>query len=58
MNRYLSLALAAPIALVAIAPTSAQNTDKMSQVVAHMKAVTTMTANFTQTDRAGKSLTG
>jgi outer membrane lipoprotein-sorting protein len=58
MNRYLSLALAAPIALIAIAPTSAQNADKMSQVVAHMKAVTTMTASFTQTDRAGKSLTG
>ena len=45
------------IALVAAAPLAAQS-DDLSLVSAHLKAVTTMTAEFTQTDRAGKSLTG
>jgi outer membrane lipoprotein-sorting protein len=44
-------------ALVATAPVSAQR-DDLSLVSAHLKAVTTMTADFTQTDRAGKVLTG
>ena len=39
------------------APLSAQGND-LSQVSAHLKAVTTMTAQFAQTDRAGKVLTG
>ncbi len=39
------------------APLSAQG-DDLSQVSAHLKAVTTMTAQFAQTDRAGKVLTG
>jgi outer membrane lipoprotein-sorting protein len=39
------------------APLSAQS-DDLSLVTAHLKAVTTMTAAFTQTDRAGKVLTG
>lgn len=54
--------LFAPIALVAsvagaqvIAP--AVNPD-LTAVSAHLKAVQTMTADFTQTDRAGKVLTG
>ena len=45
------------VALVATAPLSAQS-DDLSLVSAHLKAVTTMTADFTQTDRAGKVLTG
>ena len=32
--------------------------DSLSSVSAHLSGVTTMTANFTQTDRAGKVLTG
>jgi outer membrane lipoprotein-sorting protein len=39
------------------APLSAQS-DDLSLVSAHLKAVTTMTADFTQTDRANKVLTG
>ncbi len=45
------------ITLVAAAPLAAQS-DDLSLVSAHLKAVTTMTAEFTQTDRTGKSLTG
>jgi outer membrane lipoprotein-sorting protein len=56
MNR-LALTLSAAIALVATAPAQAQNTD-LAAVSAHLKAVNTMTANFAQTDRAGKTLTG
>lgn len=51
-------ALLAPVALVSAAPLGAQSADRLDTVVAHMKAVTTMTATFTQTDRAGKTLTG
>lgn len=46
-------------AVVAIAaPASAQTTSEIAQVQRHLQAVSTMTANFTQTDRAGKVLTG
>ena len=44
-------------ALAVAAPLSAQS-DDLSLVSLHLKAVTTMTADFTQTDRAGKVLTG
>lgn len=50
----LAAALAAP-ALVIAAPAAAQD---LAQVQQHLRAVTTMTANFSQTDRAGKTLTG
>jgi outer membrane lipoprotein-sorting protein len=51
--------MAAPAALMMTVPTSAQTqSDKMARVVTHMKAVGTMTANFTQTDRNGQSLSG
>ncbi len=51
--------MTAPVALMMTVPTSAQTQgDKMARVVAHMKAVGTMTANFTQTDRNGQSLSG
>lgn len=49
----------APVALVMTMPSSAQSqSDKMTRVVAHMKAVGTMTASFTQTDRNGGNLSG
>lgn len=49
----------APVALVMPVPTTAQSqSDKMARVVTHMKAVGTMTASFTQTDRNGGNLSG
>lgn len=57
MKLSATLAFALPIAAISAAPTSAQS-DKMSQVVGHMQAVQTMTANFTQTDRKGRSVGG
>jgi outer membrane lipoprotein-sorting protein len=49
----------APVALIIAAPSTAQSqSDKMARVVTHMKAVTTMTATFTQTDRNGGNLSG
>ncbi|MFN3620648.1 LolA family protein [Sphingorhabdus sp.] len=51
--------LFAPVALVATVPTTAQSSSmQMARVVQHMKAVGTMSANFTQTDRNGGMLTG
>jgi outer membrane lipoprotein-sorting protein len=51
--------LFAPVALVATTPSPAQSsTEQMARVVQHMKAVGTMSANFTQTDRSGGTLTG
>ncbi len=44
-------------ALIAAAPLAAQSGD-LGLVSTHLKAVTTMTANFAQTDRAGKTLNG
>jgi outer membrane lipoprotein-sorting protein len=59
MKRYLAALLLAPAALISLTPSSAQQqSDKMARVVAHMKAVGTMTASFTQTDRNGQTLTG
>ena len=43
--------------LVAAAPATAQTAD-LAQVQRHLQALTTMTASFAQTDRAGKTLTG
>jgi outer membrane lipoprotein-sorting protein len=48
------MALAAP---ALIAPADAQSND-LAQVQQHLRAVTTMTAAFSQTDRGGKTLTG
>ena len=47
-----AIALSAPTALVAQAPSG------LAQVQAHLRAVDTMTAGFTQTDRRGRSLGG
>ncbi len=48
-----------PVAAVAMvaAPVAAQSND-LALVQSHLRAVNTMTATFTQTDRAGKTLTG
>ncbi|RHW17675.1 outer membrane lipoprotein carrier protein LolA [Sphingomonas gilva] len=62
MTRRLAIALAAaPLALLvpATAPVTAQQASgSLAQAQAHLRGVNTMTANFTQTDRAGKVLTG
>jgi outer membrane lipoprotein-sorting protein len=61
MLRFRALALAAaPLALAAVAapaPVSAQATG-LAQVQAHLRAVNTMTAGFSQTDRRGRTLNG
>ncbi len=48
---------AAAIAVVA-APLAAQATGDLAQVQQHLRATQTMTADFTQTDRNGKTLKG
>ena len=53
MSRFLLLAPAVALA----APASAQNAP-LAQVSQHLRAVHTMTADFVQTDRMGRSLTG
>jgi outer membrane lipoprotein-sorting protein len=59
MNKYLGAALFAPALITAATPLAAQQgTGNLSSVVAHMQAVRTMTATFTQTDRNGQTLTG
>ena len=51
--------LVAPAALVATTPSPAQSSsEQMARVLQHMKAVGTMSATFTQTDRSGGTLTG
>jgi len=54
--RALSL-LAAPLAVIA-APVAAQAQGGLAQAQAHLRAVETMTASFTQTDRRGRTLSG
>ena len=54
MNRSFVLAVALALPATAIAAPASP----LSQVSDHLRAVTTMTADFTQTDRAGKAVTG
>jgi len=62
MLRLKTLALAAaPVALFAVAPQAvlhAQASRPLDEVSSHLRAVTTMTANFAQTDRRGRTLHG
>ena len=63
MPRLRALALAAAaapltIAFVAPAPVVAQADRGLAMVQAHLRAVDTMTARFTQTDRRGRTLNG
>lgn len=52
-------ALAATAALVLTpSSTAIAQANGLAAVSAHLKSVTTMTANFSQTDRAGKTVTG
>ena len=55
----LMLALAAAPLVVPTLPAAAQQGDAdLSRVNAYIRAVTTMTADFSQTDRNGQTLTG
>lgn len=58
MIHKFSACLAAPVALLVAASAPAQNANDLSEVVAHMQAVSTMSGTFTQTDRNGRSLSG
>lgn len=61
MVRRLALALAAaPIGIAALVPPAAVAAEQgdLGKVSAHLQAVSSMTAAFTQTDRAGKVLAG
>ncbi|HEY0011878.1 MAG TPA: outer membrane lipoprotein carrier protein LolA [Allosphingosinicella sp.] len=62
MLRFRALALAAaPVAAafaLAPAPVAAQAANGLSQVQQHLRAVNTMQANFSQTDRRGRTLSG
>jgi outer membrane lipoprotein-sorting protein len=49
--------LLAPLAVMLAVPAAAE-TDPLAQVSQHLRAVTTMTASFIQTDRDGKQLGG
>jgi outer membrane lipoprotein-sorting protein len=58
MPSTFSRVLLVPTLVVAAASAPAQRSNDLSQVVAHMQAVSTMSAGFTQTDRNGQSVTG
>jgi hypothetical protein len=55
-----ALAFALPVALVApVAPAAAQSAaSQLDQVVAALRGIGTMTADFTQTDRKGQTVRG
>ena len=54
-----AFALAAPIALtLPAAPAAAQQASQLDRVVNAVRGITTMRADFTQTDRAGNSVAG
>jgi outer membrane lipoprotein-sorting protein len=57
MLRLNTLALTAAV-LLPQTPVIAQAASPIAQVQTHLKAVGTMTANFSQTDRKGQTLTG
>jgi outer membrane lipoprotein-sorting protein len=60
LRAFALAAAAAPLTLafVAPAPVVAQANQGLAQVQAHLRAVDTMTASFTQTDRRGRTLSG
>jgi outer membrane lipoprotein-sorting protein len=53
-----ALALAVPAALALPAAPAAAQADRLDQVVAALRAITTMKADFVQTDRSGQSVRG
>ena len=64
MLKYAFAFVAAPLALtgavVAVVPAAAQKSpaDNIKAISAHLRAMNTMTANFSQTDRSGQTLSG
>jgi outer membrane lipoprotein-sorting protein len=58
MPRLALAALALPLAAVAPLPAQVTPSADLGQVQRHLRAIETMTADFTQTDRNGKQLTG
>lgn len=56
LKPLIAAALVAPFVIAA--PVHAQATGDLAAVQRHLQSVTTMTADFTQTDRNGKVLTG
>lgn len=46
-----------PVAMIAAAPAQAE-TGTLAEVAAHLRGISTMTADFVQTDRDGKTLSG
>ena len=60
MLKYGFALIAAPLALTASLPATAQQSpaDSLSKISSHLRAMSTMTASFSQTDRSGQLLTG
>tara|TARA_R110000824_G_scaffold85425_3_gene212283 strand:+ start:355 stop:984 length:630 start_codon:yes stop_codon:yes gene_type:complete len=60
MLKYGFALIAAPLVLTASLPASAQQSpnDSLAKVSSHLRSMSTMTANFSQTDRSGQLLTG
>lgn len=60
MLKYAAALIAAPLAVTASIPATAQQSSSASlnAISTHLRAMTTMTANFSQTDRSGQLLTG
>ena len=60
MLKYAFALAAAPLALMASSTATAQQSpsDSLSAISTHLRAMTTMTANFTQADRSGQVLSG
>jgi outer membrane lipoprotein-sorting protein len=57
-ERAFLMRIFAAAAMLAIAAPAVAQTDDLAAVQAHLRAVTTMTADFAQTDRSGKVLNG
>ena len=59
MLKYGFALIAAPLALTASLPATAQQSpaDSLSKISSHLRAMSTMTASFSQTDRSGQLLT-
>ncbi len=60
MPKYAFVLAALPLAIVAGVPATAQQSaaNGLGKISAHLRAMTTMTASFTQTDRTGQRLSG
>ncbi|MEO9636054.1 MAG: outer membrane lipoprotein carrier protein LolA [Parasphingorhabdus sp.] len=60
MLKYGLALIAAPLALTASLPATAQQSpaDNLAKISTHLRAMSTMTANFSQSSRSGQMLTG